>query len=749
MPVLPRALARLKEYCLFGGLMMQQMSFRIKGMDCGDEVAAIKSTLAGIVGPEEHLLFDLINNKLTVLVPKEHSTAEVEIRKAIAQTGMEAIPWTEACASGVCGIEEGFWSHRGRLVMCVLSGLLLGAAFLWQTVGHESPLSISSEGSGKGHALPLEVVVFYVGAILTGAWFVVPKAVFSLRKLRPDMNLLMTLAVIGAMWIGEWFEAASVTFLFSLALLLETWSVGHARKAIKNLMDLTPTKARCICPVDGDIEEKAVEEVPVGTVLLVRPGERIPLDGFIAKGQTSVNQAPITGESMPVFKKEGDEVFAGTINGEGAIEFKSTRVVSDTTLGRIIRMVEEAQSRRAPSEQWVEKFSRFYTPLMLVLALSIAVFAPILLGGDWEKWFYQALVILVIACPCALVISTPVSIVAGITSAVRNGVLIKGGVFLEAAAHLKAVALDKTGTVTYGQPNVLGIIPLNGHTADEVLARAAALESHSTHPLARAILKEAAARNMTLPSVQDYTITPGLGAEATIEGKPYWIGSHRMLIEKGLNSYQVERFAAELQETGQSLVALGCEKHVCGIIGVADALRAEAKQVVASLKQLGISKVAMLTGDNQQAAKSVATSIGVDEVWAELLPQDKVRVVGELTKEYGEVAVVGDGVNDAPAMAAARLGIAMGAMGTDAAIETADIVLMSDDLLRLPWLVGHARRTLRIIKENIAFALGLKLVFIVLALTGMATLWLAIAADMGGSLLVIFNSLRLLNGKGA
>ena len=482
----------------------------------------------------------------------------------------------------------------------------------------------------------------------------------------------------------------------------------------------------------------------LGATILVRPGERIPLDGIVTKGRTSVNQAPITGESMPVAKEEGAEVFAGTINEDGAIEFKSTKPAADTTLARIIRMVEQAQSRRAPVEQWVEKFARYYTPAMIAVAFLVAVVPP-MFGGQWGRWFYEALVMLVIACPCALVISTPVSIVAALTAAARAGVLIKGGAFLEAAGRVKVFALDKTGTLTKGLPEVQEIVPLNGHTRDELLARAAALEAHSEHPLAAAVLKKARLENVQPLDAEDFRALKGRGAEAMIEGRLFWVGSHRLLHEKGVEESEIHAHAQRMEDAGHSVVVVGSDRHVCGLISVADSIRPEASDLVRQLKAAGVRHVAMLTGDNQGTADAVGGAVGVDDVRAELLPEDKMLAIQEIEQSHGPVAMVGDGVNDAPALATATIGIAMGAAGTDAAVETADIALMSDDLARLPWLVRHARRSLRIVRQNIIFALGVKAAFMALALAQVATLWMAIAADMGASLVVIFNALRLLH----
>lgn len=724
---------------------MKQLIFKIRGMDCAEEVAALKHEVGPLVGGEELLSFDLIQGKM-ILSSDIESPSGSEIVEAVKRTGMQAIPWEQHVLQS--GQEVGWWERHGRLLMVLVSATCLLLALLFHVIQYGIVDALAG-GASRTHAYPMASLGLYVVTIITGGWFIFPKAWFALRRLRPDMNLLMVIAVMGAMLIGEWFEGAVVTWLFAIALLLESWSVKRARRAIRSLLDLSPTVARYICPNDGDIEEKPVEEVPLGVTVLVRPGEKIPLDGVLTKGRTTVNQAPITGESMPVSKQEGDELFAGTINGDGAIELKTTHAAEDTTLARIIRMVEEAQSRRANSEQWVERFAYYYTPLMMGFAILIAVGPPLLGYGTWGSWLYQALVILVIACPCALVISTPVSIVAGLSAAARQGVLIKGGVYLEAPARIKIFAVDKTGTLTKGEPEVQHIIPWSGHNEQELLQLAAALESHSDHPLARAILRKAHAMDLSVEAAEQFQVVQGKGAEGTIGGRSFWIGSHRMMHEKIEEPPELHKQAEEFEHMGHSIIFIGNEEHVCGLISVADALRPGCKEALTALHEAGITKIVMLTGDNDGTARTIAKQSGVDEYKAELLPEDKTEYVTSLVLAYQHVVMVGDGVNDAPAMAAASLGIAMGAAGTDAAIETADIALMSDDLSKLGWLVHHSRRTLSIIRQNIGFALGLKLVFIALALWGVATLWMAIAADMGASLLVIFNGLRLLNTPNA
>lgn len=717
--------------------------FKVRGMDCAEEVKALKETVGTLPGVQS-LDFNLIDGMMFVEFDPQ-KTDEDKIRAAASLAGLEAKPIDEKSPSGIAEPEATWWQKSGPSILCWCSGILVGLGFLTHAVMHGNVLHALIGGEGVAHhEFPLPVILLYAAAVVTGGWFIFPKALLALRRLRADMNLLMTLAVIGAMVIGQWFEAGTVTFLFSLSLLLESWSISRARRAIQALVNITPSTARYICPNDGDIMEKPVADVPLGATVLVRPGERIPLDGIITKGRTSVNQAPITGESMPVGKEEGSEVFAGTINEDGSIEFKATKPATDTTLARIIRMVEQAQSRRAPVDQWVETFALYYTPVMIFIAVLVAIVPP-LFTGQWARWFYEALVMLVIACPCALVISTPVSIVAALTAAARAGVLIKGGAFLEAVGRVTVFALDKTGTLTKGLPEVQEIVPLNGHTQNELLARAAALEVHSEHPLAAAILRKTSAEKVEPLIARDFRALKGRGAEAFIEDTLFWVGSHRLLHEKAGEEEIMHTHAQRMEDAGHSVVVVGSDHHVCGIISVADSIRPEAPALVHDLKAAGITYVIMLTGDNQGTAAAVGKAVTLDEVRAELLPEDKLKAVEELKEKYGGVAMVGDGVNDAPALAAATVGISMGAAGTDAAIETSDIALMSDDLSRLPWLVRHSRRALRIIRQNIFFSLGIKGLFMTLALLQMATLWMAIAADMGASLLVIFNALRLLN----
>ena len=598
----------------------------------------------------------------------------------------------------------------------------------------------------EGHVFPPAVTVLWLTAALMGVWHVLPKAVHSLRSLSLDMNLLMAVAVTGAMAIGEYSEGASVAFLFALANQLESWSVGRARRAIQALMRIAPPTALVLAEGSPHPSERRVEEVPVGSLVLVRPGDRVPLDGLVHKGSSSVDQSPITGESMPVPKGAGDFVYAGTFNADGALEVETTKLSSDTTLARIMHMVEAAQSRRAKAVQWVEKFALVYTPVMVSLALLVAVVPPLFLGGNWTEWFYQALVVLVISCPCALVISTPVSIVAGLASAARNGVLIKGGVFLETPASITAIALDKTGTLTHGRPAVSRVMAYPGTTEGELLAIAAALESRSSHPLAQAILRHARSLGIDPPAVEESKVLPGRGAAGRIQNTHYFVGNERMLREDAaqLLSPEVDTILDSQFHQAGTMAFVWDNSRLLGMLALEDKVRPESRNAIEALKRLGIRRIIMLTGDNERTARDIAEQTGVTEFQAELLPEAKTRFVSEMVEAGERVAMVGDGVNDAPALAVANLGVAMGAIGTDVAIETSDMALMSDDLSKLPWLIRHSRRVLSTIRQNIVFALGLKIVFLVLAFLQLATLWTAILADMGASLIVIFNGLRLL-----
>ncbi|MEI8573860.1 heavy metal translocating P-type ATPase [Methylomonas sp. LW13] len=737
-------------------------TFKIEGLDCAEEVATLKSAIGPLVGGSDKLAFDVLNGRMTLLSDAAPVT-EKTIIKAVAATGMKATRWRAGQAD--VDVKQ---LHRSKTVYTVLSGLFVLAGMMIHVIMAEGLVNLQTVFSLQENgilrwdvvadylrsllnahaqqAMPLPEKIAFGLAVACGARHVIVKAFYALKRLRADMNLLMTIAVIGAMFIDEWFEAATVSFLFALSLAIESWSIGRARHAVEALLDLAPSTVT-VKDESGQEHVVPASEVNIGTRFILAPGDKIPLDGNVISGYSAVNQAPITGESMPVAKQEGDEIFAGSINGEGTLEIRSTKLVSDTTLAQITRLVGEAHSKRAEIEQWVEKFARVYTPAVMVVALAMSIIPPLFFERSWNEWFYHALVLLVIACPCALVISTPVSIVAALACAARQGILIKGGTYIEAPATIQAFAFDKTGTLTSGEPVVTGVYPLNGHSEEELLSRAAALEARSNHPLAKAILQYVENRSIRVASADNVTVLPGKGVTGLFNGTNYWLGSRRYLLERSQEIPEISEKAIALEQTGQTVIAIGNDRHICGLIAVADQPRADIRSILQALRQTGIKHLVMLTGDNRVTATNIATQIGIDEVHAELLPADKVEIVSQMVEKYGQVAMIGDGVNDAPALGRANLGIAMGVLGSAAAIEIADIALMGDDLSKLPWLIGHSRRTLAIIRQNIAFALTIKAAFAVLAFAGVATLWEAIAADMGASLLVVANGLRLLHPK--
>ncbi|WP_395745521.1 heavy metal translocating P-type ATPase [Prosthecobacter sp.] len=650
--------------------------------------------------------------------PKDHARAP-----ASAAPGAE-----ESCGRSAC--EHGHDnSPLPRNALVAASGLLLGLGMVFSS--------------------PLIKNICFALSTLAGALLVVPAAWQSLRKGRLDMNLLMTVAVTGAWIIGEGNEAAAVVFLFALSELLESWSVGRARRAIASLLKLTPETA-LMRGEGGTTTETPVAQVIVGAHISVRSGERIPLDGRVLEGSSSVNQAPITGESVPVEKTKNDPVYAGTINGEGSLIVEVTKAASDSKLARIIKLVEEAEEQKAPTQRFVDTFARIYTPAVFVAAILVTLLPPLLFGTPWAHWAYRALVLLVIACPCALVIATPVSIVSGLTALARRGVLIKGGAALEEVGRLRVLAVDKTGTITQGRPRVTGIIPLGDASEDEILRKAAAIDSHSTHPLAAAVTAFAKERGIRFATADDYRSLHGRGASAVIEGHPHFIGNHKLTHSLGVCSPEIESKLTEIEAKGESLAILGhtphegCAGAALGIISIGDTLRPEAGHALKLLHEAGLEKVVMLSGDNQRTVDAIARTAGIDEAYGDLMPEEKIEHVRRLLDQYRHVGMIGDGVNDAPALALASVGIAMGAIGSDTAIETADMALMQDDLTRVAEAIVLGRRTLAIIRFNIAFALVIKAVFLILAFTGHASLWLAILADTGATLLVILNALRLL-----
>jgi Cd2+/Zn2+-exporting ATPase len=594
------------------------------------------------------------------------------------------------------------------------------------------------------------LAAFLVAVLLCGRGPGV-RAWHSARRRILDINVLMVLAVVGAAALGEWFEAATVLWLFGVAQQLELLSMERARHAIRALMAITPPTA--LLRRDGLELRVPASDIVVGDRLIVSPGERLPVDGVIAIGQTAVDESPVTGESMPREKGPGDAVFAGTINGNSAIEVEAERRASDSTLARIIHMVEHAQRQRAPVQSFVDRFARRYTPAVVLLAVVLAVAGPLVAGGwsGWtdhvETWSYRALALLVVACPCALVISTPVAIVSALTAAARAGVLVKGGVHLERLAAVKSVAFDKTGTLTHGRIAVTDVLGLDGTSPARVLQVAAALEARSEHPIGRAIVQHARVAGLDVVPGASFRALPGLGAEATVAEAPAIVGSHRLFEDRRLCTPALHEQVETLERSGATPVLVSHAGAPVGVIGLSDTMRTSGRAAVAGLRDAGIVRVVLLTGDVRASADRAQAGAGLDEVHAELLPAQKVAAIQALRDRHGPVAMVGDGINDAPALAAADVGIAMGAAGSDVALETADVVLMSDDLSKLPFAVGLGRATLRIIRQNVGLALGLKLAFVVLASVGLATIWMAIVADTGASLLVTPNSVRLLGAR--
>jgi Cd2+/Zn2+-exporting ATPase len=560
----------------------------------------------------------------------------------------------------------------------------------------------------------------------------------------------MTVAIIGAALIGEWAEGAVVVILFAISEALERFSMERARRSIRSLMDVAPREA--LIRRGEKLLTVRVEDVAVGDIMIVKPGQKLAMDGVVVGGRSSVDEAAITGESMPVAKAEGDEVFAGTLNVDGALEVRVTKSAEDTMIARIIHLVEEAQAERAPSQAFVDRFAKVYTPIIMAAAAAVAI-VPSLITGEWGKWIYQGLSVLVVGCPCALVISTPISIVSAIGSAARNGVLIKGGVHLEQLGGVRAVAFDKTGTLTYGMPEVTDYRVFDPQLDPQALfAAVAALEARSPHPLAYAIVRKAERDGISYAdaAVEDFVAAAGRGIRGTVSGRTYAIGSPQWLADRtgaGLDDGQralIERWQSE----GKTVVLIGDETGIRAALATADEVRASGREAVAELRRLGIRHTIVLTGDNRATAAAVAERVGADETRAERLPEDKLREIRRLRAEYGTVAMVGDGVNDAPALAAATVGVAMGAAGTDAALETADIALMGDDLRKLPYAIRLSRRTLRIIKQNIAFSLMIKLCALLLVVPGWLTLWIAVVADMGATLAVALNGMRLMRMRG-
>jgi len=697
--------------------------FRVEGMDCAHESGPILSGLSALAGVGRAVP-SYTDSTLTVEFDP-HAVTPERIAQAISEAGFKArIDDREAEALT-------FWERYGRLTTTSVSGVALATGLILRFWDVQ----------------PIVAQSFLLLSTVSGGWYVVRRAWQALRHRQLEMNTLMATAAVGALLIGEWAEAASAMFLFSLAQLLEARSMDRARNAIRRLLDLSPKEATV--RGQGGETRVPVDRIAVGDVVVLRPGERIPVDGIVLEGTSIVNQAPITGESVPVAKTPGSRVLAGSLNGRGMLEVRAEKPASDSSLARIIHLVENAQAQRARSQTFIDRFARYYTPAMIVFALGLVLLPPVLFGQSFSVWLYRGLVVLVIACPCALVISTPVSIVCGLTRAAREGILFKGGVYLEELGRIRTFFFDKTGTLTRGKPEVVHVRSFCDVPEEELLRLAAALESRSEHPLAGAILEAAGSKRGLdpLPAPTFVQAVPGMGIRGKVNGGIYILGSPTLFDNgSGLSGTQ-RAVVEEWERKGATVVLIGIEKMPLGMIAIRDTVREEAKVALTELRRLGASELTMLTGDNPETGRAIAAQLPIDTVRAGLLPEDKVRLVREAVAMGKKVAMVGDGINDAPALALATVGVVMGAAGTDVALEAGDVALMGDDLRKLPFAIRLGRRTLRIIRFNVAFALGTKAVFLVLATVGMATLWMGVAADMGASLLVIGNSMRLLWGS--
>jgi Cd2+/Zn2+-exporting ATPase len=690
--------------------------FRVEGMDCHEEVVILERRLKPLVGLEA-MSADVIGQRLHVQYDAAKLTT-ADMVDAVGQTGMRM--WLEheeprASAPDV----------RARF---------------WLTVGSGAALTAGLAATALDR--PLAAALCFVVGALVGGIYPTRRAVSALRTRMLDINALMVIAVAGALALGEWLEASSVVFLFALAQWLEARTLERARQAIRALIDLTPREA--IVKRGGREQRLSIESIAVGDIVIIRPGDKVPLDGTILIGHSDVNEAPMTGESLPVDKGPGDEAYAGTINGRGSLELEVTRIGPDTRLARIIHLVEAAQSRRAPVQSFVDRFARIYTPAVIALAVLVAAVPPLAFGADAATWLYRSLVLLVISCPCALVISTPVSIVSALSAAARNGVLIKGGAHLERLAAVRAVAFDKTGTLTRGEPVVADVIAVGSASPLDVLRFAAAAETRSEHHIARAIGAQARLAGIDVPDAGGFMSVPGMGVEAHVGGRAVVVGNQALMQSRGVAAMPGD---GSMSGDGHTVVFVAVDGVLLGAIAIADPVRETAAETLDLLRSHGIRHVAMLTGDHPDSARVVADALSLDEHHSGLLPQHKHDRVLAMREAHGAILMVGDGVNDAPALAAADVGVAMGAAGSDAALETADIALMSDELLKVPYALRLARATLFNVKTNVVVSLVLKAAFLIMAVTGSATLWMAVLADTGASVIVVANALRLLRAR--
>lgn len=687
---------------------------RIMQMDCPTEEALLRKKLGGMAGVKQ-LEFNLLQRVLTV---KHEADALDDIL-----AGIRALGFTPELADTTAPrmTPENPGQH------------------VWLPLAIGGVAAFAAEGLDWANGPTWLVAMLALGAILACGTTTYKKGWIALRNRTLNINALMSIAVTGAVLIGQWPEAAMVMVLFTLAEWIEAKSLDRARHAISGLMELSPEHATVV-GADASLQEQEARHIRLDSIIRVKPGERIALDGVVVRGHTTINQAPITGESIPVEKALGDPVYAGTINGHQGFDFRVTAEAKQTTLARIIHAVEQAQANKAPTQRFVDRFAAVYTPAVMLIAVLVAILPPLVAGGAWLVWAYKALVLLVIACPCALVISTPVSIVSGLAAAARHGILVKGGVYLEQAHRLRWLALDKTGTLTQGRPQQTDFIPLPGLAAELSQQMAYSLASQSDHPVSQAIA-EASKSQQALP-VEHFTALTGRGVRGEINGQTYHLGNHRLIEELQLCSPQLEAQLKTLESAGKTVVMLADKRAVLALFAVADTLKDSSREAIAALHALGV-KTVMLTGDNVHTAQAIGAQAGIDAIAGNQLPEDKAAYIAKLAQN-GQVGMVGDGINDAPALARAHIGFAMGALGTGTAIETADVALMDDDLRKIPRFIRLSAATRTVLMQNIVFALGIKSVFLVLTLLGLGTMWMAVFADVGASLLVVLNGLRLL-----
>lgn len=700
--------------------MDKKITLFIEGLDCEDEAKILRAKFSGLKGI---ISFDInITSRKLDATYDEDTITKQEVIKAIDETGMKARLKREAKTQTV-------WWKEPKILTLSACGFIIFVTFMMEYL-----FGISHWIAG----------FLYAAATLIGGYYPAKIGLAALKTLTPNIRTLMVAGAAGAMGLGLWEEAALLVLIYSLGDVLEAYATDRVRGAVRALMGLAPKEAL----VRRDRKEALlnVEDVIVGDTIIIKPAERIPLDGKVAKGSSSVNQSPITGESIPVAKGQGDDVFAGSINQRGSIEIIVTKPFEDTTLGKIIHYVEEAETRKSSYQRFGETFGRYYTPSMFALSL-IVIFIPTLFVGGFTQWFYRGLVVLVVSCSCGIALSIPVSVVAAIANAARHGVLIKGGAHLEAASHLKAIAFDKTGSLTVGKPVLTDIIVSEGLTEDTILNLAASIENRSEHVLSDVILSKAKERGVSINELDEFEAIPGLGAKAKIDGETYHIGSMALCKRLGALTTESEEKIKILERQGKTVILLMDEKGLIGVFAVRDELRTEAKGSIKRLKALGIKAIIMLTGDNEQVAKAISEDTGVDRYMAQLLPEEKVEAVKSLKEDYGFVGMVGDGVNDAPAMVVSDIGIAMGAAGTDVAIETGDVVLMSDDLLKIPYVLDLSRRAVNNMRQNIALSLAVIIFLVPMALIGEIGLVPGILINEIGGLLVIVNGLRLLKGR--